>query len=73
MGGACRTSGRKMHTGFWWGSRRERDHLEDPSVYGRIILRWVCRKWDGEDGLDRAGSGQGQMASTCECGNEPSG
>ena len=24
-------------------------------------------------GLDRAGSGQGQVAGTCECGNEPSG
>ena len=24
-------------------------------------------------GLDRAGSGCGQVAGTCECGNEPSG
>ena len=24
-------------------------------------------------GLDRAGSGYGQRAGTCECGNEPSG
>jgi hypothetical protein len=22
-------------------------HLEDPSVEGRIILRWIYRKWDG--------------------------
>ena len=27
-----------MHTGFWWGNLRERNHLEDPSVDGRIIL-----------------------------------
>jgi len=20
--------------------------LEDPSIDGRIILRWICRKWD---------------------------
>jgi len=26
----------------------------------------------GGPGLDRAGSGQGQMAGTCECGDEPS-
>ena len=25
------------------------------------------------NGLDQAGSGQGQVACTCECGNEPSG
>jgi len=32
--------------GFWWGNLRERDHLEDPRVDGRIILRWIFRKWD---------------------------
>jgi hypothetical protein len=25
---------------------RERDHLQDPGVDGRIILRWTFRKWD---------------------------
>jgi hypothetical protein len=23
----------------WWGNVRERDHLEDPEIDGRIILR----------------------------------
>jgi len=23
----------------WWGNLREREHLEDPDVDGRIILR----------------------------------
>jgi len=37
----------EVHTGFWWGKLRERDHLGDPGVDGRIILRWIFRKWDG--------------------------
>ena len=32
-------------TGFWWGNMRERDHLEDPGIDGRILLRWIFRKW----------------------------
>ena len=28
-----------MYTGFWWGNLREGDHLEDPGVDGRVILR----------------------------------
>jgi hypothetical protein len=30
---------------------RERDHWEDPDVDGRIILRWIFRKWDGFVGI----------------------
>ena len=30
-----------------WGNLRERDHLQDPGVNGRTILRWIFRKWDG--------------------------
>jgi len=36
-----------VYAGFRWGNLRERDHLEDPDVDGRIILRWVLRKWFG--------------------------
>jgi len=35
-----------VYTGFWWGILRERDHLEDPWLDGRIILRWIFSKWD---------------------------
>jgi hypothetical protein len=27
------------------GKLRERDHLKDPDVDGRIILRWIFMKW----------------------------
>jgi len=37
---------RKEFTGFWWGNLRERDHLEDPGVDRRIILRWIFREWN---------------------------
>ena len=41
----------EVYTGFWWGDQRERDHLEDPGVDGRIILRWIFTKLDVE-GMD---------------------
>jgi hypothetical protein len=32
-------SGREeRHTGFGWGNLRERDHLDEPGIDGRIIL-----------------------------------
>ena len=36
-----------MHTGFWWGNLRERDHLEDLGIGGRIIIKRIFKKWDG--------------------------
>ena len=45
IGGAY-TAYDRVYTGFSWGKQRKRDHLEDPGVDGRIILRWIFRKWD---------------------------
>jgi hypothetical protein len=29
------------------GKSEERDYWRDPDVDGRIILRWIFRKWEG--------------------------
>jgi hypothetical protein len=43
----------EVHTGFWCGNLRDKGHLEDPGVGGKIILTWIFRNWDG--GLDWIG------------------
>jgi len=67
MGRACGMYwGReKVHIGILRGNLRERDHLEDPGVDGRIILRWIFRKgvvgvWTGSSWL-RIGTGGGRL------------
>jgi hypothetical protein len=51
MGGACSAHwGRgEAYTGFWWEDLKERVHLGHPGVDGRIILKWIFRKWDVGD------------------------
>jgi hypothetical protein len=34
----------EVYTEFWLGSMRKRDHLEEPGVDWRIILREIFRK-----------------------------
>jgi hypothetical protein len=41
-----------VHTGFWFGDLRESYHLEGPGVDGRIILKWIFKKWDEGHALD---------------------
>jgi len=51
---------------------KKRNQLEGPGVDGRIILRWIFRKWDvgawTESIWLKIGTGGGHL-----CGNEPSG
>jgi len=53
---------------------RERDDLGDPGVDGRIIFRWIFRKWDvgvwtGSNWL-RTGTGEcgNELSSSIKCG-----
>ena len=55
----------EVRTRFWWGNLRERDHLGDPGVDRRIILRLILKKWDvgirtGSSWL-RIGTGGGHL------------
>jgi hypothetical protein len=51
MGGACSTYGAKRGAYRILVGRPEgRNHLGDRGVDGRIILRWIFKKWDG--GMD---------------------
>ena len=48
MGGACNTHGEEKRCiqDFGGGNLSERDHLEDPDLDGKIILRWIFRNWE---------------------------
>jgi hypothetical protein len=37
---------REVYRVFGGANLRVRDHLGDPCIGGRIILRWIFRKWD---------------------------
>jgi hypothetical protein len=47
----------EVHTWFWCGDLRERDHLEDIGVEGRKILNYIFKKWSGGHGMYCYGSG----------------
>jgi hypothetical protein len=53
MGGACGTNGEDER--FWHGNLKERDHLQNRGIDGRIMFK---SKWMGGHVLDSHGSGQ---------------
>ena len=67
MGGACGEygGGERCAEGSGRGNLSERDHWGDPDVGGRIILRWIFRKWEGVVGTGwswlRTGKGGGHL------------
>ena len=57
----------EVYTGCWWRNRRERDHLGDTGLDGRIMLRWIFRNWDMGAWTEQIWLRLGK------CGNEPQG
>jgi hypothetical protein len=49
MGGVCSTYGEEERCieFFGWGNLRERGHLGNPGIDGRIILKCIFKKWYG--------------------------
>jgi len=54
VGGTCGTHGRgeEKCTGFWWESPKERDHLEDRGVDGRMGSEWILGRLAGGLGVE---------------------
>jgi len=64
---------RGVYSVFGVGNLRESDHLEYPDVDGRIILRWIFRKWvRGIDWIHLA-QDRDRWWALASCGNVPSG
>ena len=57
--GLCNTSHERFYDKKGLLYLREKGHLEDLVLDGRIILRWIFTKWDVVYGLDLVGSGYG--------------
>jgi hypothetical protein len=41
-----------VHTGFGWGNLKERNHLEDVGLDGKVTFELIFKKQDAEHGLD---------------------
>jgi hypothetical protein len=44
----------EVHTEFWWENLRGRNHLEDPGVHMKIILKCFFKEDRGKDWIDVA-------------------
>jgi hypothetical protein len=55
------------------GKSEGRRQLERPGIDGRMGTKWTVGRLVGGCEVDSTGSGEGLLAGSCECGDEPSG
>jgi hypothetical protein len=48
------------------GKPEVKNHLEDPDVNGKIILRWTFKKWDVKASTGQIWLRVGQAVGTCK-------
>ena len=56
----------EVHTGFWWGNLRKRNHPKNLGTDGNVILKWIFWKYAGRHGQNLLGTGQTEGARSCE-------
>jgi len=39
----------EVHSVFWWEDLNKRDHMLDPGVDRRIILKWTFKRLDEDE------------------------
>jgi hypothetical protein len=61
-----------MYKIFLWEKLKEREHLEELGIDGKIC-RMDLTEIGWGSGLEASGSGYENVAGSCEHGNEPSG
>jgi hypothetical protein len=61
----------EVYTGIWRIGRKARGRFEGIGGGGRIILKFIFKKWNGgRHGLGLYSSWEGQLAGSCGHGNE---
>jgi hypothetical protein len=62
VGDVSRKGRRAMHTGFRWGNRKEKDHMEDQILEGRILKHLKETGWKDVQWINRAKERDTRMA-----------